>query len=261
MDVILEGQINQDEPMVDIISSVVAIKSCNTPILRVNDANSELQGRLLFSQGGYIVGAKINVTGETGYSAVRKLLLVTEGNYAILDPARKATNDLNQALWLATSKLIPMLPNLPEAPEQVLDQAPERITESAARPKTGQIDLAPIMAAVAAPKDEVKLDPAIPRSIIEEHRQTVAAKAPSRKFNESRWRTMRFIIQVGGSLAVAALIMFQSDTVFSMVYNGFKIIGIDLDASKAFEGAFTGVAQKMKADLDKKRAAKAGNGK
>lgn len=158
VDVILEGQIDQEETMADVISSVVAIKSCHTPILRINDSASDLQGRLLFSQGGYIVGGKINATGESGYSAVRKLLLVKEGNYAILDPARKATADLNQALWLATEKLLPMLPNLPEAPDQVLDQAPERITESAARPKTGQIDLAPIMEAVAAPKDEVKVD-------------------------------------------------------------------------------------------------------
>jgi hypothetical protein len=259
VDVILEGQIDQEETMADVISSVVAIKSCNTPILRINDNASDLQGRLLFSQGGYIVGGKINATGESGYSAVRKLLLVKEGNYAILDPARKATADLNQALWLATEKLLPMLPNLPEASDQVLDQAPERITESAARPKTGQIDLAPIMAAVAAPKDEVKIDPGIPRSIIEEHRQTVGSKAPSRKYNESRWRTIRFLIQTFGSLGIAAVIMLNSDACFSMVYNTFKAFGIDIDASKALVGPLSGIAEKMKADILKKKAGKQGN--
>nr|MBP9093988.1 hypothetical protein [bacterium] len=99
MDVITEGTINQDEPVADVVNAVVAIKTCQTPILRINDNQSDLQGRLLFSAGGFIIGARINVTGESGYGAVRKLLMVTDGNYAILDPMRKSTNELNQALW------------------------------------------------------------------------------------------------------------------------------------------------------------------
>lgn len=250
MDVIVEGSINQDESMADVITSVVGIKSCQTPILRINDNQSELQGRLLFSAGGFILGAKINATGETGYSAVRKLLLVSDGNYAILDPVRKPTTELNQGLWLATAKLVPMLPNLPEAPKSLVDAHPERITESAARPKTGQLDLAPVMSAVNAPKDQPLVDPSIPLSVDKDERQTVGSKQPSRKYNEGRWRTIKFMIQVCGSLLITVLIMQNSDYMYTAVYKGFKAIGIDIDASRALTGPLSSIVNSAKANKD-----------
>lgn len=253
MDVITEGTINQDEPVADVVNAVVAIKTCQTPILRINDNQSDLQGRLLFSSGGFIVGARINVTGESGYAAVRKLLMVTDGNYAILDPMRKSTNELNQALWLSTSKLVAMLPNLPEAPQSILDTHPERITESAARPKTGQLDLAPIMAAVGAPKDQPMVDPSIPTNIEEESRQTVGNKQVSRKYNESRWRTIKTLFQLALTLLVAAAIMLNSDTVYGVVSAGLKTVGIDTDLSKYMSGLTQGIVIKAKRDLEAKK--------
>ncbi|MBU6454520.1 MAG: hypothetical protein KGS72_22315 [Cyanobacteria bacterium REEB67] len=215
MDVIVEGHINEEEPMADVIATVVALKSCQTPILRINEDGSDMQGRLLFSQGGYIVGAKINVSGETGWDAVRKLLNVTNGNYAILDPVRKPTADLNQALWVPTEKIIPLLPNLPASGEQYVDKQPQRSQESAVRPKTGQTDLAPLMAAVGAPKDEEIFDPAIPNKVEKEERHTVEAKAPSRQYDQGRWRVVRFGLQLAFGVAVAGLIMWQSDNLWS----------------------------------------------
>jgi hypothetical protein len=252
MDVIVEGSINQDESMAEVINSVVAIKSCQTPILRINDNQSELQGRLLFSAGGFILGAKINATGESGYSAVRKLLLVSDGNYAILDPVRKPTAELNQGLWLATAKLVPMLPNLPEAPKTLVDPHPERITESAARPKTGQLDLAPHMSAVNAPKDQPLVDPSIPTTVEKEDRQTVGSKQASRKYNEGRWRTIKFMIQVFGSLLVTVLIMQNSDYMYTAVYKGFKAFGVDIDASRALTGPLSSFVDKARADREAK---------
>ena len=215
MDVIVEGQINQEEPMAEVLASVVALKTCQTPVLRINASDSDMQGRLLFSPGGYIVGGKINVSGETGWEAVRKLLNVTEGNYAILDPVRKTTADINQALWIRTDKVMPHLANLPEDPEDFVDKQPQRNQESAVRPKTGQHDLAPHMAAVGAPKDEDVMDPSIPIKVDREDRQTVEAKAPSRKYNQGRWRVVRFCLQVSFGVAMAALIMWQSDNIWA----------------------------------------------
>ncbi|CAN5612336.1 hypothetical protein BH11CYA1_BH11CYA1_38820 [soil metagenome] len=253
MDVITEGSINKDEPVADVINAVVAIKTCQTPILRINDNQSDLQGRILFSAGGFIVGARINVTGESGYAAVRKLLLVSDGNYAILDPMRKSTNELNQALWLSTSKLIALLPNLPEASQSILDTHPERITESAARPKTGQLDLAPIMAAVGAPKDQPLADPSIPTNIEEESRQTVGNKQASRKYNEGRWRTIKTLIQLTLTLLVVAAIMLNSETVYSVVAAGMKSCGVDTDLSKYMGGFTQGIVTKAKRDLEAKK--------
>jgi hypothetical protein len=215
VDVIVEGHINKEEPMADVVASVVALKTCQTPVLRINAADSGMQGRLLFSPGGYIVGGKINVSGETGWDAVRKLLNVTEGNYAILDPVRKTTADLNQGLWVRTDKVLLHLPNLPETPDDFVDKQPQRNQESAVRPKTGQHDLAPHMAAVGAPKDEDVMDPSIPIKVEKEDRQTVDAKDPSRKYNQSRWRVIRFCLQVSFGVATAALIMWQSDSIWA----------------------------------------------
>ncbi|MBZ0188958.1 MAG: hypothetical protein K8F91_22125, partial [Candidatus Obscuribacterales bacterium] len=117
MDVIIEGKINSEEGVDEVLRTCAEIKSVKTPILRINDNLSELQGRIAFSQGGYIIGAKVSATGEVGYEAVRKLLMVSEGNYAILDPLRKHIAEVNQSLWIKVDKLVPLLPNLPESPE------------------------------------------------------------------------------------------------------------------------------------------------
>ncbi len=253
MDVITEGTINQDEPVADVVNAVVAIKSCQTPILRINDNQSDLQGRILFSAGGFIVGARINVTGESGYGAVRKLLMVRDGNYAILDPMRKPTAELNQALWLSTTKLVALLPNLPEASQSILDAHPERITESAARPKTGQLDLAPIMAAVGAPKDHAVIDPSIATHIEEESRQTVGNKQASRKYNEGRWRTIKTLIQLAFTLLIVAAIMLNSESVYGVVSAGLKTVGIDTDLSKYMEPLTQGIVIKAKKDIAAKK--------
>ncbi len=253
MDVIIEGSINQEESMADVINSVVEIKSCQTPILRINDNHSELQGRILFSAGGFILGAKIGVTGESGYAAVRKLMLVSDGNYAILDPVRKSTTELNQSLWLATAKLVPMLPDLPAAPASIVDAHPERITESAARPKTGQLDLAPMMSAVAAPKDVPAVDPSIPVVVDEEQRQTVGSKQVSRKYNEGRWRTVKTLLQLTVSLLVVVLIMNNSDMMYTGAYKLLKAVGIDTDISPMLQGPLSGYVQKIKKDMDNAR--------
>ena len=219
MDVIVEGHINQDETMAEVVTAVVALKSCQTPVLRINAAGSDMQGRLLFSPGGYIVGAKVNVTGETGWEAVRMLLNIKDGNYAILDPLRKSTSDINQALWIRTDKILPHLPNLPEIADDFVDQQPHRNQESAVRPKTGQHDLAPAMAVFGNPKDEDALDPAIRLKEEKEERQTVEKKAPSRKYDQSRWRVVRFLLQVSFGLCSAALIMSQSDNIWYVWWN------------------------------------------
>jgi len=253
VDVIIEGSINQDESMADVINSVVEIKSCQTPILRINDNQSDLQGRILFSAGGFILGGKIGVTGESGYAAVRRLLLVADGNYAILDPARKPTTELNQSLWLATAKLVPMLPDLPAAPASIVDAHPERITESAARPKTGQLDLAPRMSAVAAPKDVAPVDPSVAVVVDEEQRQTVGSKQVSRKYNEGRWRTVKALLQLTVAMLVVVLIMNNSDTMYTGAYKLLKAVGVDTDISPMLQGPMSSYVQKVKKDMDSAR--------
>lgn len=146
MDVIIEGKITPEEGVDEVLRTCAEIKSVKNPILRINDNNSELQGRIAFSQGGYIIGGLISGSSETGYSAVRKLLMISDGNYAILDPLRRHIADVNQSLWIKIDRLVPMLPNLPEDPEGLVDRAPE---VGASPVKNNQVDISGKMAAVA----------------------------------------------------------------------------------------------------------------
>lgn len=225
MDVIVEGQINAEETISDVIATINGIKTCQTPILRLNDNKSDLQGRVLFSQPGFILGGKLALTDESGWDAVRKLLMITDGNYAILDPLRKQTGDLNQALWIATDKLVAALPNLPKTDETLADKAPERISGSAVRPHSGQKDLAPAMAMAGAPKDDGGADSVLKGRITGEHRQITHTKAPSRKYNESRWRMMKFIMQMTFGLGLCFLMMTNSEAMWDMTVKISKAFG------------------------------------
>jgi hypothetical protein len=123
VDIVIEGKITTDEGMADILQTVIDLKNLPNAILRLTSLGDEIQGRIAFAQGGYILGGRVNNTDETGYPAVRKLLSITEGNYAILDPGRTHVADVNQTLWIKASRVLDYLPTLPPSPEVFLDGA------------------------------------------------------------------------------------------------------------------------------------------
>lgn len=180
MDVIIEGKITADEGIDEILKTCAEIKSVNTPVLRINDNDSGLQGRIGFSQGGYIIGARLVPSGEVGYEAIRKLLSVQDGNYAILDPLRKHVTDVNQSLWIKVEKIVPLLPNLPEEPTGLVDPHPNELKKDTG----GQIDLAS-NAALEKKDPEEDSGPV-----------TLDAKSPSRKFDMGHWRFFRAALLV-----------------------------------------------------------------
>lgn len=194
MDVIIEGQITENEGMDEVLQTVAELKSVQTPILRINEEGTELQGRIAFSQGGYIIGAKVNITNEVGYPALRKLLLVKVGNYAILDPLRRSIAELNQSLWIKAEKLVDLLPNLPDTPDGLMDAHPiEREVGSVARPKTGQIDLTvPLEKEYNEQGEQINKAP------------QVSAKTKARKFDLGVWRGVKFVLAAVATIAVAA---------------------------------------------------------
>lgn len=186
MDVIIEGKITEEEGIEEVLRTCAEIRSVKTPILRINDNGSDLQGQIAFSQGGYIIGGKINQSDEIGYDAVRRLLMINNGNYAILDPLRKHITDVNQSLWIKVDKVVPLLPHLPENPEGLLDKQPE-IQHSQ---KSGQVDLGSNL--------PMSLDG---RKVEEDAHPPVATvkQSKARKFNLGTWRIIRagLVIIVG----------------------------------------------------------------
>lgn len=141
MDVIVEGKITPEEGIDEVIQTVIDLKDVNNAILRVTCSDSDLQGRVAFSQGGYILGGQVAESGETGYAAVKKLLEVRKGNYAILDPGHTYVPEVNQSLWIKGEKVIDRLPTLPESVDDLLDANPEDLAQKIEHTPIGRIDI------------------------------------------------------------------------------------------------------------------------
>jgi hypothetical protein len=141
VDVIVEGKITPEEGIDEVIQTVIDLKAVQHAILRVTCSDSDLQGRVAFSQGGYILGGQVADSGETGYAAVKKLLEVRKGNYAILDPGRTYVPEVNQSLWIKGEKVIDRLPHLPESVDDLLDANPENLAHRVEQTPIGRIDI------------------------------------------------------------------------------------------------------------------------
>jgi hypothetical protein len=129
LDVIVEGKITSEEPMKDVIETVADLKNFQHLVLRISASAADLEGRIAFSHGGYILGGKINNSDECGYSAIHKLLSVKVGNYAILDPGPQQIADINQTLWILSERVKERLPELPTTPVGLFDADPEHALE------------------------------------------------------------------------------------------------------------------------------------
>ncbi|CAM6000042.1 unnamed protein product [Sphagnum balticum] len=156
MDVVIEGKITPDQDIADVIQTVIDLKNMPNLVLRVTDEDSDLQGRVAFREGGYILGARVNHTNECGYDAIRLLLSIKSGNYAILDPGRTPNSDTNQTLWISADKVLNLLPALPESPETLLGIDPASRAEQAfAHPSATLINLPSAGAPSKKPNDTI----------------------------------------------------------------------------------------------------------
>jgi hypothetical protein len=196
VDVVVEGKINQDESMREVIQTVLELKTLANPVLRITDEDSDLQGRIAFSQGGYIIGGRVNNTEELGYDAVRRLLSIKNGNYAVLDPGRNQFSDINQTLWLLGTRVIDMLPNLPVSPEALLDANPDRVAAAGG--------------ARSAPGSGPQSAPATP---------ITSVKSKARSFNKSSWYMLQLFFIAVFALGIGGGILLYHEQVWSFFKN------------------------------------------
>lgn len=194
MDVIVEGKITPEEGIDEVIQTVIDLKSVPHAILRVTCTDSDVQGRVAFSQGGYILGGCLTESGETGYSAVKKLLTIRHGNYAILDPGRTYVPEVNQSLWIKGERVIELLPNLPESVDDLLDADPNKLSAKVDSTSIGRIDVK---------VDKVDSEAAPPQSM------TIDVKSKARKFDLSGFRLWRQMFFYGVAAAAGAFVALQ----------------------------------------------------
>jgi hypothetical protein len=120
LDIVIEGIITKEEGMNEVIDTIIHLKSVPNALLRVSCKEEGVQGRIGFGPGGHILGGYIEDTGEVGYSAVKKLLTVKSGNYAVLDMTHEHVPEINQTLWIKGEKVLEIWPNLPDLPDSLL---------------------------------------------------------------------------------------------------------------------------------------------
>ncbi len=194
MDIIIEGKITPEEGMSEVIQTVIDLKNLANPILRISSSDSDLQGRVSFSSG-HILGGRINNSDETGYPAIRKLLSITDGNYAILDPGRQHITDVNQTLWIEANKVVQMLPNLPPTPEVLMDINAEYNTEI--KPRIANMDL-----------KAGKVDDGEKPTVTD-------VKSKTRSFDQSTWFFFKLFLWAMGTLIVSAVVLTYSDQIYA----------------------------------------------
>jgi hypothetical protein len=193
VDIVIEGKITVDEPMSEVLQTVIDLKSLQNAILRINNSDSSIQGKIAFAQGGYILGASMTSTGESGYDAVRKLLSVTDGNYAVLDPGRNTIGEINQTLWLNASRVLSMLPNLPQTPEVLCDANPDKLKESTQKSGVANLSLN-VKDTTEADKPQVK---------------------KGRAFDIRMWRAAQYVLWCALLLTAVVVYMNYGDSIMS----------------------------------------------
>ena len=205
MDVIVEGKITSEEPMKDVIETLADLKNFPHLVLRVSASEAELEGRIAFSHGGYILGGRINNSDESGYAAIQKLLSIKAGNYAILDPGRQQIADINQTLWILSDRVKERLPDLPKTPAGLFDADPVHALE---REKSS-----PELSDMSSVTDISEFA----HGLLKQPVQEVAAKSTihnikgkARSFNRGAWFFIQSTLFVLFCLVVIVLIILMS---------------------------------------------------
>jgi hypothetical protein len=184
VDVVLEGKITSQDGMTEVLETIIQLKSVNNAILRISSSDNVVSGRIAFSQNGYILGGRLDDSGETGYPAIRKLFSIKDGNYAVLDVGRTHVPEINQTLWIKAENLLPVLSNLPESPDGIIEGNRDILDKEKA--KTGHINL----------RTKEWKDNAGP--------VTVDVQSKARKFDVGAWRSTIMLLWSMVLLAITA---------------------------------------------------------
>ena len=122
MEVVFDGRINADLSLRQVLENVVAHKPDGKLIVRIACHERQFEGRICIADARFITAADLANSDETGYGALKKLLSVSEGQFACLRP--NAGDNVYQvpSLNIELVKIIPLMPELPESPLGLFDE-------------------------------------------------------------------------------------------------------------------------------------------
>ncbi|MBX9951341.1 MAG: hypothetical protein K2Y39_19385 [Candidatus Obscuribacterales bacterium] len=122
MDLIFEGRLSDQIAMKDVLVRIKTVPVPGLKILRINRQRDGLNGKIAIDGGRYVTAASVVDSVETGYTALRLLLSVDEGNFALLNAKHGDSIELQPNLHIEIDQLIQTMPHLPDNPSRLFDE-------------------------------------------------------------------------------------------------------------------------------------------
>lgn len=122
MDVVFEGRLTQEVQLKVVLQKIVENRPPGNLVLRISSPEQDCEGKLCIADGRFITAAILSQTHETGYTAVRKLMSVLEGNFACLRASAEDSVAIPISLNIELARVIPLMPDLPVSPDGLHDE-------------------------------------------------------------------------------------------------------------------------------------------
>ncbi|MCC7531229.1 MAG: hypothetical protein IT342_22170 [Candidatus Melainabacteria bacterium] len=122
MDLIFEGRLSDHIAMKDVLLRVKSEPTPGMKILRINRQRDGLSGKIAIDGGKYVTAASVVDSVETGYTALRLLLSVSEGNFTLLNAKAGDSIELQPNLHIEIDMLLKTMPHLPDNPSKLFDE-------------------------------------------------------------------------------------------------------------------------------------------
>ncbi len=122
MDLIFEGRLSDQINMKDVLLRIKSLQTPGLKILRINRQRDGLQGKIAVDGGKYVTAASVIDSVETGYPALRLLLTVSDGNFALLNAMPNDSIELQPNLHIGIDQLLQAMPHLPDSPAKLFDE-------------------------------------------------------------------------------------------------------------------------------------------
>lgn len=121
--------------MHDVLDGVYRHKNITNGVLRItSNGGSGLIGVFC---GRFLTGAVLTLTGESGYTALKRLLSVNDGTFAFMDAQRESLPDLRQSLGVDIAALL----SLVDLSSGELPLSEEALTSMKTRVSTEELEL------------------------------------------------------------------------------------------------------------------------
>lgn len=122
MDLIFEGRLSDQINMKDVLLRIKSLQTPGLKILRINRQRDGLHGKIAVDGGKYVTAASVIDSVETGYPALRLLLTVSDGNFALLNAMPNDSIELQPNLHIGIDQLLQAMPHLPDSPAKLFDE-------------------------------------------------------------------------------------------------------------------------------------------